>query len=66
MFLLQNVISLWWPNGFGKQPLYDLHVIFVSNKSKETYEVHQKVGFRTLEVVEEDTSLLPGQRYSCH
>ncbi|KAI8424942.1 hypothetical protein MSG28_006854 [Choristoneura fumiferana] len=60
MTISKNVISLWWPNGFGKQPLYDLHVIFVSNKSKEIYDVHQKIGFRTLEVVEEDTSLLPG------
>ncbi|XP_063539308.1 beta-mannosidase isoform X1 [Cydia strobilella] len=58
MTISENVISFWWPNGFGDQPLYDLHLRFTSDDFKETYEIHKQIGFRTLEVVEEDTSLL--------
>lgn len=60
---LQKLINRWWPSGFGEQWLYDLHVAFIPSDSNETYIKHLKIGFRTIELVEENTSELPGQRY---
>ena len=36
---------LWWPNGHGAQPLYDLTVRVAGD------EVRKRIGLRTLEVV---------------
>lgn len=36
---------LWWPNGYGEQPLYDLTV------SLDGHEVKKRLGMRTLELV---------------
>lgn len=40
-------IDLWWPSGYGNQPLYDL----VLESSEET--ITRKIGFRELEVITE-------------
>lgn len=40
--------KLWWPNGYGDQPLYDL-VVRVGDG-----EVRKRLGLRTLEVVTEE------------
>ena len=40
---------LWWPNGYGKQPLYEVSITL----SKEGQEIHQcskRIGLRTLTV----------------
>jgi beta-mannosidase len=37
--------ELWWPNGYGAQPLYDLSVKALGDEAKK------KIGFRELEVV---------------
>ncbi|MFW6360315.1 MAG: beta-mannosidase [Spirochaetota bacterium] len=39
--------QLWWPSGYGEQPLYELQV------SSSNDEVRQKIGFRTVEVLTE-------------
>ncbi|VVC90585.1 unnamed protein product [Leptidea sinapis] len=57
----ENVVSLWWPNGFGDQPLYDLKVSLHNQDSDEELSVkHIKIGFRTVELVEEDASNILG------
>ncbi|XP_014371911.2 beta-mannosidase [Papilio machaon] len=56
-----NVISVWWPNGFGDQPLYDLRVSLSTHKDgNEVSQKHIRIGFRTLELVEEDASKILG------
>lgn len=37
-------VSLWWPNGFGTQTLYEVSV------SVGGFELSRKIGFRTMEV----------------
>ena len=49
---LQSAISnpeLWWPNGFGKQPLYRLEVSLESGKTVLDQRIYQ-VGLRTVEL----------------
>ncbi len=43
--------GLWWPNGQGEQPLYDL-ILKLGNQSQT-----RRVGFRTIEVIVEDDSV---------
>lgn len=59
---MQNVVSLWWPNGYGDQPLYDLEVIFRADKNpNKVSKKRVKIGFRTVELVEQDASNLFGK-----
>ncbi|XP_049877970.1 beta-mannosidase [Pectinophora gossypiella] len=51
----ENVVEIWWPNGYGKQPLYDLR-ISISNEHGEEHFKKIQVGFRTIELVEEDAA----------
>lgn len=39
-------IELWWPNGYGKQVLYDVSIKDVL----EDFKLQRKIGFRTIEV----------------
>ncbi|WP_105613989.1 beta-mannosidase [Vallitalea okinawensis] len=44
--------ELWWPNGYGQQPLYDVEVILKNeDETLDTYEC--RVGLRTLSVKQE-------------
>jgi len=43
--------ALWWPNGDGEQPLYDLDVTVDTNVT--THTVEERIGFREIEVVRE-------------
>lgn len=48
-------IELWWPNGYGQQPLYTVQVELSSGKlsfdlRKTTQKLEKKIGFRTIEV----------------
>ena len=53
----RQLVELWWPNGYGEQKLYDLKVII---QDSQGYHVdnkhHRKVGFRTVELVQEPLS----------
>ncbi|XP_044729918.1 beta-mannosidase-like [Chrysoperla carnea] len=45
-----DFVDLWWPNGYGQQILYDLNVSF---NSSEHVSKSIKVGFRTIQLVED-------------
>lgn len=48
--------KLWWPNGYGEQPLYLLTVSVVSDESEEAdagHTVKKTIGLRTLTVSQE-------------
>lgn len=59
-------VELWWPNGFGHQPLYQLNITWLGeNRNIHTNEIQQipvhylrsekvvRVGFRTIELRED-------------
>lgn len=47
-----DIVNLWWPNGYGDQPLYQLNVSFTST-SGEFDLLSKKVGFRDLQIITE-------------
>lgn len=42
--------ELWWPNGYGGQPLYTLHIVVKHMDSKETDEKEVRIGLRKAQV----------------
>uniref|UniRef100_A0A7G3AUK6 beta-mannosidase n=1 Tax=Lutzomyia longipalpis TaxID=7200 RepID=A0A7G3AUK6_LUTLO len=53
-------VELWWPNGYGRQKLYVLQAVFDPRGMSSFYPMNQeqvtksvKIGFRTIEVVQE-------------
>lgn len=54
-------MKAWWPHGYGQPVLYDAEVIFSDAQGK--VDCHNvKIGFRTVELVQESVSAhLPGQ-----
>lgn len=51
--------KLWWPNGLGKQNLYDVEITVVDASGEVLAEVRKRTGFRTIvmnmgEVTEEE------------
>ena len=50
----KSQVQLWWPNGAGDQPLYDLEVAVMSQDFQTTLDsLAKKVAFRTVELVQE-------------
>ncbi|AXT19713.1 glycoside hydrolase family 2 protein [Flavobacteriaceae bacterium AU392] len=48
--------KLWWPNGMGKQYLYNLSVdLKIDNKIEDTY--YHKIGIRKVELIQSSDSL---------
>ena len=45
-------VSLWWPNGYGKQPLYDLNIVLKTLNNETLGQTSKKVGFRTVELIQ--------------
>ncbi|MGR6973370.1 glycoside hydrolase family 2 protein [Streptomyces cynarae] len=41
--------ALWWPRGYGEQPLYDLELVLIDG-STELDVLHRRIGFRTVEL----------------
>ncbi|WP_217141224.1 glycoside hydrolase family 2 protein [Streptomyces sp. AC627_RSS907] len=41
-------VSLWWPRGYGEQPLYDMELVLVDEGSEERPldSWHRRIGFR--------------------
>lgn len=50
--------QLWWPNGMGEQPLYELQVELMSGRRQVDY-VSRRIGFRTFRVETEDADGRP-------
>jgi len=44
--------QLWWPNGMGQQPLYDVHITLLSG-NKRVDDISFKTGIRTVEILQE-------------
>lgn len=47
-------VELWWPNGYGQQKLYKLHVVFTSNKDQEQSSKSVRIGFKTIELMQDE------------
>jgi hypothetical protein len=39
-------VQLWWPNGMGEQPLYDIHVGILTNATNATLRIRKRIGTR--------------------
>lgn len=46
--IITEQVELWWPVGYGKQPLYNATVSLVNSKLSEAATVTKRVGFRTV------------------
>lgn len=55
-------VSLWWPNGYGQQNLYNLNVTFTSTES-ETATKTIRIGFRTIQLVQDEIGCLFPKNY---
>ena len=54
LFTIKNP-KLWWPNGMGKQHLYDINVKM--NYKNHSDEKRNRVGLRTIELLQEKDSI---------
>ncbi|XP_045108284.1 beta-mannosidase-like isoform X2 [Portunus trituberculatus] len=50
LVLSENLVDLWWPNGYGAQPLYQLTAYWENENRRENSTKAVKVGFRTVEL----------------
>lgn len=48
--------QLWWPNGMGAQPLYDLHVVLNDRQGKSLDEQKIRIGLRKIELLPKSDS----------
>ncbi|RAK07882.1 beta-mannosidase [Halanaerobium saccharolyticum] len=46
--------ELWWPNGMGEQPLYDLEISIFDSGGQKLDSVEKKIGLRELKLITED------------
>lgn len=44
--------SLWWPAGYGKQPLYDLTLTLSIPGVVQTVQREKRIGFRLVELIQ--------------
>ncbi|XP_078001198.1 beta-mannosidase-like [Glandiceps talaboti] len=54
----------WWPIGYGDHPVYNLDIVFSSYKYMEKSTKTINVGFRLIEVVEDQIGTSPDDGYS--
>lgn len=45
--------QLWWPNGYGKQPLYKV-IVSLKSETDELEEKEYRIGLRTMEISQEE------------
>ncbi|KAK5647300.1 hypothetical protein RI129_002192 [Pyrocoelia pectoralis] len=50
----KTYVNLWWPNGYGNPSLSTLIVTFTSTEHQERSERVLKIGFRTVELVQNE------------
>jgi beta-mannosidase len=46
-------VELWWPVGYGEQPLYDFEIQLLDTDGEILETVTKKIGFRSVELVSE-------------
>ncbi|KAL7784308.1 glycoside hydrolase family 2 protein [Trichoderma ceciliae] len=46
--VISNKVDLWWPSGYGEQPLYTATVSLISSAFSKPATVTKRVGFRTI------------------
>ncbi|KAK8727944.1 hypothetical protein OTU49_009522 [Cherax quadricarinatus] len=46
----EGEIEMWWPNGYGSQPLYNMTILWTDTNQSETSSKSIRVGFRTVEL----------------
>lgn len=54
-FTVQDA-RLWWPRGYGEQPLYDLDLKLVNAAGETLATYHDRIGLRTLRLLRTDTT----------
>ncbi|XP_074621732.1 beta-mannosidase-like [Acropora palmata] len=52
-FSKKDGVKEWWPQGYGKQNLYALKVMFTSSSGEEMSSISRKIGFRKVRLVQE-------------
>lgn len=57
MDIPKDKVEMWWPNGFGSQKLYNLLVTVKDNTETVIGQVSLRIGFRTIELVQEPISV---------
>lgn len=55
----RSSVDLWWPNGYGSQPLYELVVEFTSAADHSTISKKVKIGVRFVELVQDPLGKWP-------
>jgi beta-mannosidase len=45
--------KLWWPNGMGQQPMYEVRISLRDHKGVELDSTTKRIGMRTLQLVEQ-------------
>ncbi|MEI6033844.1 MAG: hypothetical protein WCS65_06135 [Verrucomicrobiae bacterium] len=58
--------ELWWPNGMGGQPLYDLEITVASDSGSELDSASARLGLRVLELVREPDEWGTSFVFSCN
>jgi beta-mannosidase len=48
-----NNPELWWPHGYGSQPLYDMSVSISGGPGKELHKMSKRIGIRSAEVIQQ-------------
>ncbi|CAI7613801.1 Glycoside hydrolase family 2 immunoglobulin-like beta-sandwich [Penicillium manginii] len=48
-----NNPELWWPHGYGSQPLYDMSVSVSGGPEKELHKMSKRIGIRSAEVIQQ-------------
>ncbi|KAF8875633.1 glycoside hydrolase [Infundibulicybe gibba] len=51
-----SVIEIWWPVGYGKQPLYTVGVRLVDRDANLVDELSHRIGFRDVQLIQEPLS----------
>ena len=55
--------KLWWPNGYGEQPLYNYNIKLICN-NEVCHEINGRIGLRKVELLEEPFTKDAGDGYS--